>query len=189
MSNYIGAAIDLETTGLEYGKHEIVEMSVILHTEDFNIVDYFISQIKPMRPELIDPLALVTNNLKLEQLKDAATPPQVRNAFYQWFSEMVGDRLIIPLGHNYGGFDQNFLKIFFGDSYNSYFYYKYRDTFSLAQALKDSGLLALDQSLNLENLCKKLNIPYVGHNAYDDAMSTLLLYKKLINKLKEIVNE
>jgi len=180
----IGAAIDIETTGLTAGVHEIVEITIILHDEKFIPLEKFTSQIRPMKPELAEEKAIEVNNLNLTKLKDAPTPPMVRNAFFQWHEEIVKNKQIFPLGQNYGGFDKGFIKLFFGHFYDDYFYYKNRDTFALAQALKDCGLLNLDQSLSLENLCKCFNISYDSHTSYGDALATLTLYKKLINLIK-----
>ena len=176
----IGVSIDVETTGLLAGVHEIVEITLVLHDKNFKPLERFITQIKPMRPELAEPEALITNGLKLHELKDAATPAQVRNAFSQWHEEIVQNKQLFPLGHNYGSFDKRFLEIFFGRFYSDYFYYKNRDTFVLAQALKDCGLLEIDQSLSLENLCEYFKIPHRAHTSYGDAIATLILYRKLI---------
>jgi len=184
LSDYIGAAVDLETTGLLAGVHEIAELTVLLHDDSFKPLDRFHTQIRPMRPEIAEPDALIKNGLKLHELKEAATPPQVRNAFFQWHQEVAEGKKLFPLGHNYGSFDKGFLRAFLGDYYDDYFHYKNRDTFSLAQGLKDSGLLELDQSLSLENLCEHFKVPHVSHRSHGDAIATLMLYRKLINLIK-----
>lgn len=184
MSDYIGSTVDLETTGLLAGVHEIGELTILLHDDKFKPLDKFTTHIKPMRPELADPQALAINGLKLHELKEAATPPQVRNAFFQWHQEVAEGKKLFPMGHNYGGFDKGFLRVFLGDYYDDYFHYKHRDTFSLAQGLKDGGLLDLEQNLSLEKMCEHFHIPYVGHRSYDDAVSTLILYRKLISLIK-----
>lgn len=183
MNETIGAAIDVETTGKKAGVHEIVEISIILHDEQFKPLEKFESRIRPMRPELVSPEALIVNGLKMYELQEAPTPAQVRNAFLQWHSEVADSKTIFPLGHNYG-FDKGFLEKFFGQFYEDYFYYKNRDTFTLAQALKDCGLLNLDQSLSLENLCDHFNVPLKAHTAHGDAIAALILYRKLIKELK-----
>ena len=176
----VGASIDIETTGLQSGLHEIVELSVILHDENFKPVETFTSKIKPMRPEIVEPEALIINNLSLSDLKDCATPAQVRNAFFDWHENIIGNKKIIPLGHNYGSFDSQFLRYFFGHFYDEIFHYKCRDTHALAQGLKDCGLLELTQSLSLKNLCEKFAIPHKAHSSYGDAMGALILYRALV---------
>lgn len=180
----IGASIDIETTGFKAGVQEIVEVSIILHDEKFMPKDSFTTKIRPMRPELAAPQAMIVNGLSLASLKTEATPAQVRNAFFQWHEEIAEGKTIIPLGHNFA-FDQRFLEIFFGSFYNEIFYYKFRDTFVFAKGMKDSGLLETVQSLKLASMCKHFDIPHKAHSAYGDAMATLLLYRKLVSIVKE----
>ena len=179
MARIVGASIDVETTGLISGVHEIVEMSIILHNEKFMPMERFTTAIKPMHPERADMDALLANGLSLVELKTAPTPPQIRNAFFQWHQDVAQGRRIIPLGHNFS-FDKSFLKLFFGDYYDEYFYYKNRDTFTAAQLLKDCGLLDPGQSLSLGKLCEEFKIPHVAHTSHGDAIATLILYRKLM---------
>lgn len=179
----IGASIDVETTGLLEGVHEIVEFTVLLHDKDFNPLDRFTSRMRPMRPELADREALQVNGLDLKELMGEPTPPQVRNAFFQWCDEVVFERKIFPLGHNYNGFDKQFLKNFLGEHYESYFFYKGRDSFTLAQGLIDANLMSV-KSTSLGNLCKFFKIDHVAHTSYGDTKATLTLYKKLLEKIK-----
>jgi len=180
----IGVAIDVETTGFKAGIQEIVSMAFIAHDENFNPAEKFKTKVRPMRPELADNKALIINGLSLADLKKEPTPQQVRNAFFQWHEEVLEDKLILALGHNFA-FDQRFLKIFFGDFYDSIFHYKFRDTFALAKGLQDSGLLEKSTSLKLTSLCEHFNVAHNAHDSYGDAIATLKLYQKLINLLKE----
>ena len=180
----IGVAIDVETTGLKAGIQEIVSIAFIAHDEDFYPTEKFKTKIRPMRPELADNRALIINGLSLVDLKKEPTPQQVRNAFFQWHEEVLEDKLILALGHNFA-FDQRFLKIFFGDFYDNVFHYKFRDTYVLVKGLQDCGYLRKDLSLKLVSLCKYFNILHNAHDAYEDALATLKLYQKLVNLLKE----
>lgn len=185
--NYIGAVIDVETTGLIAGVHEIIDITFIIHDDEFKPVDKFTTKIRPMRPELAEPEALLKNGLKLHELKNEPTPAQIRNAFSLWHEEIIQNKKILPLGHNFS-FDKRFIEIFFGQYYNEYFHYKFRDTYILAQALKDSGLLNLSSSLSLEGLCEYFKIPQIPHTSKGDAYATLILYRKMINFMKELKN-
>lgn len=178
--NIIGA-IDTETTGLNEGIHEIVQIAIVIVDEDFNYVDKFTSLIRPMHESNIDEEALKINRLKLSDLVKAPTPLQVRNAFYQWHEEVHDGIKIEPLGHNYS-FDQAFLKLFFGNMYRERFYYKFRDTHVLAQALIDRGSLKVE-STSLISLCDHFEIPIKAHDALGDVLATMKLYKKLLEVL------
>ena len=175
--NKISASIDIETTGLQAGTHEIVELAVIT-IENEKPKDSFVTNIRPMRPELAEPKALAINNLSLEELKKAPTPQQVRNTFFSWHEEVTGNSLLTPLGHNYL-FDNKFLVIFFGDYYNSIFHYHYDDTMILARALKKKGYLKI-KSCSLTSLCKFFNIKTKAHTAEGDALAVIQLHNQLL---------
>lgn len=178
-----GVAVDTETTGLEAGVHEIVSICLIIHDENFNEVSRFTSTIRPMHPILIEDDALQVNGFTRKEVKDFPTPMEVKNNLLEWFEPFRGDKGLIPLGHNFS-FDKGFLQIFFGDFYNDLFYYKFRDTFCVAQALKDAGLID-PPSLSLVKLTEHFGIPHIEHDAFSDTWATLKLYQKLINIIKE----
>lgn len=171
----IKAVIDTETTGLVAGINEIVQIAVVIVDDDFKFVDKFVSKVRPMHQANIDPEAMRVH--KIKNLDEAPTPLQVRNAFYQWHEEVHDSAVIEPIGHNYS-FDKDFLKLFFGD-YDERFYYKFRDTFVLAQALIDRGSLEVE-SLSLTPLCDHFEIPIKSHDALGDVLATIQLYRKLL---------
>ena len=175
----IRGVIDTETTGLNAGVNEIIQLAIVIVDEDFNFVDKFVSKVRPMHEANIEEEAMKVNRLK--NLDEAPTPLQVRNAFFQWNEEVHDGAVIEPIGHNYS-FDKDFLKIFFGHMYNEKFYYKFRDTFVLAQAMIDRGSLDLGDngSTSLVGLCDHFEIPIKAHDALGDVLATLQLYKKLL---------
>ena len=172
----IKAVIDTETTGLVAGVNEIIQLAVVIVDDDFKFVDKFVSKIRPMHEANITQEAMKVNRIK--NLHEAPTPLQVRNAFYQWHEEVHDGLVIEPIGHNYS-FDKDFLKLFFGDMYDERFYYKFRDTFVLAQALIDRGSLEVD-STSLGSLCDHFEIPIKAHDALGDVLGTIQLYRKLL---------
>jgi DNA polymerase-3 subunit epsilon len=182
MSENIGCVIDIETTGLKPGVHEIIELALILHDENFIPKDSFICKIRPIHFELIDPKALEINRLDITTLKNESTPSQIRNALYQWHEEIVNGKKLLPLGHNYS-FDKSFLNLFLGDYYNNIFDHHCRDTFILAQALKDRGILKTN-NIKLTDLGKYFKLPEQIHRAEQDARLCLSIYKKLLTLIK-----
>ena len=180
--NSIGCVIDIETTGLKPGIHEIIELSLLLHDENFIPLDSFICKIRPMHPEYVDPKAMEINKLSLSNLKNESTPSQIRNALCQWHEEIANNTKLIPLGHNYS-FDKSFLTIFLGEYYNNIFHYHNRDTLSLAFALRDKGILKID-SLSLTSIGKYFQLPEQIHRAEQDTRLCLSIYRKLLGLIK-----
>jgi DNA polymerase III epsilon subunit-like protein len=176
-----GIAIDTETTGLEAGINEILSLSAILFDKDFNEIDRYQSNVRPMHPILIDDEALKINGFKRNDLINHPLPIQVRSTFLDWVGEYTEEK-ILPLGHNFA-FDKGFLQVFFAHYFDDLFHYKFRDTFVLAQGLIDSGLLEV-KSTSLIHLCDHFEIPHKPHDSFGDAWATLQLYKKLISIIK-----
>ena len=53
--------IDIETTGLDAQKHEIIEIACLMVNSNLEIVDRYQSKVIPERPEDSDPTALLVN--------------------------------------------------------------------------------------------------------------------------------
>jgi DNA polymerase III epsilon subunit-like protein len=184
ISNKVFLAIDCETTGLIEGYHEIIQMSMLeINPDTFDPTGVsFEMNIKPLRPEIVDPKALEINGMDITQLMKTALPPgAVRASFCEWKDELFGNRKVYPLGHNFA-FDRGFLRCFFGDLYDNYFHYKYRDSAILAQALLDCKIIDEDKlhSTSLGAVADYFNIPKnKQHTATGDALMTTRVYKMM----------
>lgn len=173
----INAAIDVETTGLSSGIHEIVQIAVIPY-KDYLPFGKFVAYVKPFKR--VDPKALEVNGLTMEMLNMMPTPAQVRACFLDWKRDFLGPDKITPLGHNYGGFDLGFLKAFFSDDlYNSIFDYHYDDSMIFARGLIKAGKLP-KMSCSLKSLKEHFKIESKAHDAYEDAVSSLKVYERLV---------
>ena len=180
----INASMDIETTGLESGIHEIIQLAIIIYKIEkridccnnfIRIKDSFITNIRPMRPETIDQEALDVNGFTINELKKAPNPTQVRNTFFNWYEEVTYNAVIKPLGHGFS-FDMSFLKIFFGDNYKHIFNRNFNDTKVVASYLKEKGVLQYDQDISLKSLCLRFNLvekDYKFHGAEADALATI----------------
>jgi len=188
MNEILQASIDIETTGLNEGYHEMIELAITQFDDNLDPTGIkFVSYVKPSERgvKLAEPKAVECNGLDLELLhRTAPTPSQVRYALIQWKEELFGSAKIMPLGHNFASFDKVFLKLFMTpDIYNEMFDYHIRDTFVLAQSLIDAGKIKCSTSMH--GLCDFFNIEYKNaHSAYGDTLLTLQVYKCLINLLK-----
>ena len=59
--------IDVETTGLEAGYHELIDAGVIVTTIDGDIVDRLFLRIMPHHPERLDPGAAAVNGFSVSR--------------------------------------------------------------------------------------------------------------------------
>lgn len=175
-------SIDLETTGVDPGYSEIIQIAVVPLDDQLEPVGTpFYRLIRPEFPELADPKALEINGLSTEDLMDEADAEKVADLFEEW----VDGRRIIPLAHNYI-FEHGFLNAWLGKKrFESLFHYHPRDGMLLALSIKDKCMLAgLPEpftSVSLTNLCKVYGIiNEKPHDALADSIAEAKLYKAML---------
>ena len=130
----IVAAIDLETTGLNEARCEVIDMAVVPLNEDFTVsteIPEFTSRIKAEHPETAEEAALRVNGMNPS---DGVPLDVVRRDFAAWLQDN-GIRRIVPLAHNLG-FDMKFLLKTFPETARV-FSHRGRDSMRLALAVND----------------------------------------------------
>lgn len=166
------AFVDIETTGLDFTKHEIIEIGYIVTTPDFQVLEEFDLKIKPERIDDADPISLKINHYYERTWEDALSLKEA----IKIFTEKVEDCIMV--GHNVV-FDSEFLDYAFSKSgiKNSMHYHRL-DTISLAWS-KLSSEPELEH-YSLHELCLRFGIKNKNpHTALSDARATFELYKKL----------
>lgn len=178
-------ATDCETTGLKAGYHEILQLAFIAFDNDLNPTGHeFKSYVIPTRPYAFSKKAQEVNKIDLKDINPVLTPNLVRASFMEWFNNTFPDHKISALGHGYT-FDKRFYELFFTeDIYEKLFHYRFEDSQISARLLKSAGLLDV-KSVGLQSLCNYLGVERKKeHDAYEDALATLKVYKKLLGILK-----
>ena len=179
----IVAAIDLETTGLDAIRCEIIDMAVVPLNADFTVsaeIPEFTSRIKAEHPETAETDALRVNGMNPH---DGVPLETVRKDFVAWMRDN-GIGKIVPLGHNLG-FDMKFLLKTFPEA-SRVFCHRGRDSMRLALAVNDvyqrerreqkfpsASLAAVKDALGI--------MGEVNHSAFEDAKDAALVYRRLIN--------
>lgn len=167
------AFIDIETTGLDVIKHEIIEIGCVITTPKFKVIEKFELKIKPEHIENADPVALKVNHyekidwIHASPLEDAMKILSLKT------------KDCIMIGQNVS-FDSGFLEYNFTKLglKNSMHYHKL-DTISIAWAKlhRKSSVT----HFSLRELCKYFDIKNEHpHSALSDAYATFELYKKLM---------
>ncbi len=167
------AFTDIETTGFEVLRHEIIEIGCVIATPELEVTGEFEFKIKPERLEEADPAALKINHYNEADWADALT---LKDAI-EVFSEKMKDCVMV--GQNVS-FDSGFLECAFAKLgiKNSMHYHKL-DTMSMAWALlrERSGL----NRFSLRELCQHFGIKNErAHSALSDARATFEVYKKMM---------
>ena len=93
--------VDVETTGLEAGYHELIDAGVIVTTIDGDIVDRLFLRIMPDHPERLDPRAAAVNGFSMSRWRslEAVEGASALNAFLLRYS---ADHQLIFTAFNVG---------------------------------------------------------------------------------------
>jgi DNA polymerase III epsilon subunit family exonuclease len=173
MNKHNLAFIDIETSGLNVLKHEILEIGCVLTNPNLEVIEEFEFKIKPERIEDADPTSLKINRYNEHDWVFARTLSETMKIL----TEKVKDCIMV--GHNVA-FDAGFLEHALSTTKleNSMHYHKL-DTISIAWAKlhREPDL----EHFSLRELCVRFNIKNErSHTALSDARATYELYKKLM---------
>lgn len=184
-------AVDVETTGVMFGYHEIIQVAVLplnhllKPSEDYKP---FYMNIAPSYPERASEGANAKHGLDVNDFA-ACCVSQARAAdlLDEWFMslELPLGKKVIPLAHNYA-FERGFLTHWLGlPTFEAIFHVHPRDTMLLAASLNDINIWhrknSLYDSIGLANMCKYFGIELVNaHDALADCVATAALYREII---------
>lgn len=180
--------IDTETTGLDPIKNQILTIGIVIVDSNLNISyqeeikikqqDWAIINQKAMEINKID--LLLHNKSAIGELDACTSIIEILKKY-----DLINSQLY---GHNVS-FDITFLKKMFERNIVNYpFDYHFNDTMVLAISLKDAGLITID-SFSLSKMCAGYGINFNFHNALDDALASVELYKKFMGILKHATNK
>ncbi len=180
MKPQVFAFIDTETTGLDYLRHEIIEVAGIVvritnpsDPSTYEVLHEFEYKIKPERISDADPVSLKINHYDPSQWTEALTRTQAM--------KLVNEKTegAVMVAHNVA-FDSAFMDKAFKDSgLENKMHYHRLDTVSMAYALLRNNEDV--DHLSLRALCNHFGIVQdKQHEALADVRATVELYKKLM---------
>ena len=168
------AFIDIETTGLDLQKNEIIEIGCVLTDPDLKIIKEFEFKIKPKHIEYADPVALKINHYNEE---DWASAYSLSDAMEIFAHKVKGS---IMVGQNVA-FDSSFIEYAFSlTNIKNTMHYHRLDTVSIAWAKMHKNKDF--EHFSLREMCLYFGIKNKNsHTGLGDARATYELYKKLMS--------
>lgn len=184
---------DFETGGTTPSKNPILTGYFLAVDQNLSIIDELELNIKPSDPfSLVEEEALQVNKINLEKhiSSNKAVERSVASQMLMDFLSKNGGsgkrdkNRPKPLGHNIS-FDISFIpQLLDLDKWNEKMHYGFVDTFVLSNVLKDAGILP-ETVGNLGSLVKHFDLKMRdAHNAKEDVLMTLDLYKQMVSMLK-----
>jgi DNA polymerase III epsilon subunit-like protein len=167
------AFIDIEATGLNVIKHEIIEIGCVITTPKLKVIEKFELKIKPENIENADLVALKINHYNEADWRLGSSLLSAMKIFSQKTKDCI------MIGQNIS-FDSAFLEYaFFKTKLKNNMHYHKLDTISIAWAkLHKKPSIT---HFSLRELCKHFGVENEHpHSALSDAYATYELYKKLM---------
>lgn len=173
------AFVDIETTGLDPEKHEIIELAIVLvrqkgdKGDDFEVIEEFEVKIKPEHIGTADPQALKVNGYDPSQWVFANTLSEAMKAF----GEKTKDAIFVA--HNMA-FDYSFIdKAFKQTGIENQMFYAKLDTISMAYAKLHANPMV--EKFRLQKLCEHFGVENPkAHSALSDTRALFEVYKHLM---------
>lgn len=184
-------AVDVETTGLQPGYHEIHQVAIL--PLDSNIkpcrdIIPFCLDLQINYPERIEKKAIKGPREEFAKRQQRAIDPfTAADLLDDWFDRLKLPlyKRFYPLAQNWP-FDRGFLIAWLGDtSFEHLFSPLYRDTMTIAIFHSDLSDFRGDKikfvQYNLQYLCQKLDvINQKAHDALQDCIATAEVYRRLL---------
>jgi DNA polymerase III epsilon subunit-like protein len=201
-------AVDVETTGLESGYHEIVQIAVVPLGDDFEWyrpMMFFSHNMRPNHPERMNPEAMrvikksddsldygmvVTEKAALARfVNEGIDQDRCADLFMDWFEKLrlKPKKKLIPVGHNLQ-FDMPMIKAWLGkEAFEYIFDPRCRDTMGVSLFWNDvdgfRGDRCTFKDVRLGSLCVSLKVENLkAHNAFDDAIATARCYGRMVKQ-------
>lgn len=107
-------ALDIETTGLDPEKHQVLELALVIDDRSQRVIDCPFYRTLVRHETIVgSPFALAMNAELLKQIGrgDGISPLAMSRGVATWLRSHKADRRVLtPLGKNVGSFDWQFLK-------------------------------------------------------------------------------
>jgi DNA polymerase III epsilon subunit-like protein len=180
---------DVETTGVNPGEHDIIELAYIIVVNGETYERQILMQ--PFNYDNIAPSALEVNNRTVEEIRGFMPPRAAYNILLADLGQYVDkfdkrDKLK-PCGHN-AKFDTDFLRDFFTKNndkyYGSWFKNNYLCSMASAMILEELGYIE-PENFKLATLAELYGIDTgTEHEGLSDVRTSRLLFRSMVKQLQ-----
>jgi DNA polymerase III alpha subunit (gram-positive type) len=188
-------AFDVETGGIDETKSSLLSAFFVVLDENFNAIEELELNIKNEKnePYQVTAEALKINGINLVDLHTSnksvsrgLASVMLNDFLYKHSMENGFSKPLLPLGHNVN-FDIKFINqhLMTKEIWDKYVSYKLRDTATLANSLKDKGIIPDSNRARLEDLAKFFNLNVEKsklHSARMDVIVTVAVYQEMLKK-------
>jgi len=195
-NGHLLCAVDIETTGLNPEEHDLLEIAIVPlapNLEISKVIPPFDMIVLPRDPDRYkrNEVLLRPNDTLADIMTKGSEWHVVADLIEIWKEKLnlPERKKIIPLGHNFRGFDEKFIRYVMGnDFYESIFDYHVRDTMELGLYLNDVADYLREPipfpKVDLTYMCGCLRIQNIRrHRALGDAVATAELYRRLTTQV------
>jgi DNA polymerase III alpha subunit (gram-positive type) len=186
--DWLLAHIDVETTGLLPGYHEMIDIGIVMTRLDGELLDSLFLRIQPQHPERLSQGAFAVNAYDAKKWKEegALSSTAAVDSLIAFHQQLVGDKHVLMVANNCQ-FDTAFLDHLFrsaGKTWRELYYYYVLDIPSMAWGL---GL----RDLTNQKLMQEYHIadePHTAalHTGITGAMKNVRIYRALLRYRAEI---
>jgi len=188
--NWLLAHIDVETTGLQPGYHEMIDIGIAMTDLEGNIVDTLFLRIMPNHPERLSPKAFEVNafDVKRWEKLGALTINAAVDSIISFHNCSAKNKNVLMIANNCH-FDLSFLDHLFrsaNKTWRELYYYYVLDIPSLAWGLGLRGLNN-DEIIHYYNITDE---PHIAekHTGITGAMLNVRIYRALLRYRKDHLN-
>lgn len=181
MSKPVLALIDVETTGLDPDRHEMIDIGAIYIESDGRELGRFFVRMQPAHPERVDPSAQAVNGFSVERWQSlgAVSAAEAADLFEAFHQSMAKDRKVIFTAFNVW-FDQAFVSRWLAreqHSFRHWYHYQVLDLPSMAWARGLRGLTGTEIAAAL-GIADETRDP-LQHTGETGAVFNLAVYRAL----------
>jgi DNA polymerase III epsilon subunit-like protein len=188
------AAIDIETTGTDYWRSEIIALSVGLYGDDGQLNAEKELFFKPVRLKFWDKNSEAVHKISLDRALTFPDPNESWQEFFDFLNDNTTGKVKFLCHALYLGsyFDEAFIRCQMFLTDHHWLVYKYFSetisTHTMCQKLKTGGIYNFEK-LSLDYLCNYFSIPIKHHDARSDRQACAKLYFKIRDAYYAITDE